>query len=169
MIYISPLSSLEETLARTGASHLVTLMAGNKVQRPSSIAPENHLVMGISDIIEPREGYVLAQPHHVEVFLAFLGNWNRERPLLLHCWAGISRSTAAAYIATCALVPHICEHVIAQNLRSASPSATPNPHLISLADTVLNRNGRMINAIAAIGRGADAFEGVPFSMGLDFT
>jgi predicted protein tyrosine phosphatase len=39
--------------------------------------------------------------------------------------------------------------------------------LIALADRILRRNGRMVKAIASIGRGADAFEGVPFALRLD--
>ncbi len=49
-------------------------------------------------------------------------------------------------------------------MRFLSPSATPNPRLIEVADAILGRQGRMIAAIRAIGRGADAFEGAPFAL-----
>ena len=48
-------------------------------------------------------------------------------------------------------------------LRAASPTATPNPRIVALADQKLGREGRMIAAIAAIGRGADCYEGTPFA------
>ncbi len=57
--------------------------------------------------------------------------------------------------------------MVAKALREASPSATPNPRLVAVADAMLGRNGRMIEAIGAIGRGADAFEGTPFRLALD--
>ena len=43
---------------------------------------------------------------HVQEVLRFAGEWRQEKaPLLIHCWAGISRSTAAAYATVCALNP----------------------------------------------------------------
>lgn len=83
---------------------------------------------------------------------------------MIHCWAGISRSTAAAYISASVLNPSLDEEELATRLRDAAPSATPNPRIIALADKLLNRDGRMIKSIAAIGRGADAFEGTPFEL-----
>jgi predicted protein tyrosine phosphatase len=59
------------------------------------------------------------------------------------------------------------EEELAQALRWLSPSATPNPRLIGVADNILGRDGRMVAAIKAIGRGADAFEGTPFIMEID--
>ena len=46
-------------------------------------------------------------------------------------------------------------------------SATPNRRLVALADEVLGRNGRMVAAVEAIGRGAEAFEGTPFELRID--
>ncbi|WP_275428021.1 hypothetical protein, partial [Enterobacter hormaechei] len=54
------------------------------------------------------------------------------------------------------------EAEIAADLRAKSPSATPNARLVAIADGLLRRDGRMIDAIARIGRGRDAFEGEPF-------
>jgi predicted protein tyrosine phosphatase len=53
---------------------------------------------------------------------------------------------------------------LAQALRRASPTATPNRRLVALADDRLGRQGRMIAAITAIGRGADCYEGAPFAL-----
>jgi predicted protein tyrosine phosphatase len=146
---------------------MVSLMgAGAAVERPGSIAAERHLFIGVSDIVEPLEGYVLPEAEHIEQLLAFVRAWGRESPLVLHCWAGISRSTAAAYIAACVLAPERDEARIALALREASPSATPNPRFIALADDLLGRRGRMVDAVRAIGRGAEAMEGTPFMLQL---
>ena len=106
---------------------------------------------------------------HVEQLLRFARAWPREKPLVIHCWAGISRSTAAAFIAVCALRPDRDEAEVAQALRAAAPSATPNARLVAVADDLLGRRGRMVDAIAAIGRGVDAYEGTPFVLGLDWS
>ena len=90
--------------------------------------------------------------------------WERERPLVFHCFAGISRSTAAAYIAACVLAPERSEDEIAWALREASPTATPNARMIAVADELLGRRGRMVDAVRAIGRGAEGFEGTPFTL-----
>jgi predicted protein tyrosine phosphatase len=53
---------------------------------------------------------------------------------------------------------------IARELRRVSPTATPNRRLVAIADDRLGRDGRMSAAIAAIGRGADCYEGAPFAL-----
>lgn len=166
-LHVCSLSRLHETVVATGAGHLVTLInVGTPVERPASIAAERHLYLGMSDIVAPMDQHVLPGEAHIRELLRFVQEWDRQAPLVIHCWAGISRSTAAAYIAACALGPARDEEAIAAALRLASPSATPNAKLVSLADAVLGRNGRMIAAIERIGRGADAFEGAPFRLDL---
>jgi len=167
-LHVCPLSRLHDTVTATRASHVVSLMGvGADVQRPAAIAAERHLFIGVSDIVEPREGYVLPAAEHIETLLAFVRAWGRESPLLFHCWAGISRSTAAAYIAACALAPERGEADLAAILREASPSATPNARFIALADDILGRQGRMVDAIRTIGRGTEAMEGTPFMLQLN--
>ncbi len=166
-LHVCPLSRLHDTLAETRASHLVTLMGKDaEVQRPAGIAADRHLFISVNDIVEPLEGYILPGTEHIEELLAFVRAWGRESPLVFHCWAGISRSTAAAYISACALAPDQDETALAQALRDAAPSATPNARFIALADDILNRRGRMVDAIRRIGRGAEAMEGTPFTLRL---
>jgi predicted protein tyrosine phosphatase len=86
-----------------------------------------------------------------------------EATLLAHCWMGISRSPAAAYILACAASPAVSEETIARRLRAAAPSATPNLLMVKLADAHLGRDGRMVDAILRLGRGADAQIGPPFA------
>jgi predicted protein tyrosine phosphatase len=167
-LHVCPLSRLNDTIAAIGPSHVVSLMGvGAQIERPASIAPDRHLFIGVSDIVEPTDGHVLASPEHMEQLLAFVRAWDRESPLLFHCWAGISRSTAAAYIAACALAPERDEAELAGALRKAAPSATPNARFVTLADDLLGRKGRMTDAIQAIGRGAEAMEGTPFMLQLN--
>jgi predicted protein tyrosine phosphatase len=167
-LHVCPLSRIEETIARTGARSLVTLMNPDfAIARPAAIAPERHHHVAIADITAPLDGYVMPEAVHVDEFLAFVRGWDRREPMLIHCFAGISRSTAAAYIAACALYPHRSEEQIARALRLASPTATPNALLVRHADALLAREGRMIAAIEAIGRGAECAEGEPFTLLID--
>lgn len=164
-IHVCPLSRLAETVAETKARDVLTLATvGTSVTRPDGIAPERHCVVGVSDIAAPLDGHVLADETHVRQILDVAFTWERTAPLVIHCYAGIGRSTAAAFIAACALDPSRHEASIADALRAASPSATPNPRLVAVADAMLGREGRMIAAIQAIGRGAETFEGTPFRL-----
>lgn len=165
MIHVCSLSKVEETVTKTGAERLLSLLAaGTEVMRPASITRENHLHLVMHDIAVAQEGMTMPGEEHVLTLLDFARQWDRSRPLVVHCYAGISRSTASAYIIAAALAPKRDEAELAKTLRALSPTATPNPRLIAIADTLLDRRGRMIEAIQAIGRGADAFEGTPFEL-----
>jgi predicted protein tyrosine phosphatase len=166
-LHVCSLARLHDTVAQTRASHMVTLIStGSLVERPASILADRHLFLTVSDIIEPLEGHILPAEEHVQTLLSFVRAWDRQSPLVFHCWAGISRSTAAAYISACTLAPDRDEAEIAQALRLASPTATPNARFVALADDVLGRRGRMVAAIEGIGRGAEAMEGTPFMLSL---
>lgn len=168
MIFVCPLSRMPETVSKSGAQRLVTLInAETGVDRPAQISAENYLRLSVNDIWEAHDGMTLPGEVHMRQLLDFATAWDRVRPMVIHCYAGVSRSTASAYIVASALAPARDEMELARELRWLSPSATPNPRMIALADTMLGREGRMIEAIKSIGRGADAFEGVPFSLSID--
>lgn len=167
-IVVCPLSRLAETVTRSGARHIVTLINDDTlVTRPPAVAALDHLTIGIHDICEPADGMICPAEEHVSEFLDFFGRWDRRSPVVVHCFAGISRSTAAAYSAFCSLRPDLDESEVALRLRQRSPQATPNARLIALADEILGRGGRMVRAVERIGRGADAFEGAVFALRLD--
>ena len=86
---------------------------------------------------------------------------------MVHCWAGISRSTAAAYTALCAINPEVPEELIARAPARGLAHRLPNRLMIRLADDALGRRGRMVRAIEGIGRGVMATEAVPFSLRAD--
>lgn len=158
---VSPLSKLEAQLDRHQPSHILSLSSSDLPPMPTVA---KRLALIFNDIAEPRDGLVMPDENHVHQLLAFGREWNRARPLLIHCYAGVSRSTASAYIVALALNPTLDEAALSQKLRQLSPSATPNIRLIELADRILKRHGRMVDAINAIGRGQDAFEGAVFSL-----
>jgi predicted protein tyrosine phosphatase len=137
-----------------------------------------HLRLSFHDIHLSAEDQVLPTAKHIDVLLDFLSLWSRQAPILIHCRAGIGRSTAAAFITACLHNPHADELEIAITLRRASPLARPNEILIKLADAAMGRNGRMSNAITETGRDLSWTEvnerlriydeGVPFEMSAIF-
>ena len=164
MIVVCPLSRLPETLVASGARSVVTLLARDQQAAVPPMPGIARLVLDLSDIAEPRAGHTLAGEAHMADLLGFARAWDRRQPLLIHCYAGVSRSTAAAFAVACALDPQAQARDVAARLRTASPSATPNPRLVALADAALGRSGEMIEAIRAIGRGLDCFEGEVFRL-----
>jgi predicted protein tyrosine phosphatase len=165
MIHVCSLARLYATVDETGARHIVTLLRLiDRVERPRHIAPENHLVLAVDDIAMPMEGYTVPAQEHVERLIDFVGQWDRAAPMVVHCYAGISRSTAGAYVAACALNPSRDEQQIAWDIRRASRTAQPNVAIVSIADRLLKRQGRMVRAIETIGPGHAAMEGDPFRL-----
>jgi len=168
MIHVCPLARLAETVEDTGARHVVSLIGDEaRLERPISIAPENHLWLRLHDISSPLDGYIMPGEEHVADLIRFVRGWDRRAPMVVHCYMGISRSTASAYASVCALNPHRDEIGIAQALRRASPTATPNIRIVSLADRLLGRDGRMVAAIETIGRGAMTSDAAPFRLDLE--
>jgi predicted protein tyrosine phosphatase len=166
-LHVCSLARIGETVTRTGARSLVTLISpGTDVLRPAEIAADRHRLISVSDIVQALPGQVLPARKHLDDLLEFVRAWDRAEPMVIHCYAGVSRSTAAAFIAACALNPARDEFAVARAIRAASPTATPNPRLVALADEALARGGRMTAAILEIGRGQDCFEGIPFALEL---
>jgi predicted protein tyrosine phosphatase len=168
MIHVCSLAALPDTVRATGASHILTVMANvDQVQRPASVLEANHLRVQVDDITEQMDGFVAPSEAHIEKVLNFVRGWDRGAPMVVHCYAGISRSTASAFAAVCALNPHRDEIAIARQIRAASPIASPNRLIVSLADKVLGRDGRMLRALDEMGPGSMMVEGRPFRVDLD--
>jgi predicted protein tyrosine phosphatase len=168
MLYVCSLADLHETVNNTGARYVVTLLGlEDHVPMPKAVHPRDYLRLHMHDISEPNEGQVTPDTAHVEQLLQFARRWNRAAPMVIHCYAGISRSTAAAFTTVCALNPHRDEAEIAMTLRRASPTAMPNARIVRLADQILGRNGRMVAAVGAIGPCVPAVQANPFQLRLE--
>ena len=168
MIHVCSLAALPDTVKAVGASHILTVMANvAQVQRPDSVLPAHHLKVQMDDITEQMDGFVVPSDSHIEQVLNFVRGWDRNAPLVVHCYAGISRSTASAFAAACALNPHRDEIAIARQIRAASPIASPNRLIVSLADKALGREGRMLRALDEMGPGSMVAQGRPFRIDLE--
>ena len=168
MIHVCSLAALPDTVKATGASHVLTVMANvAQVQRPASVLEANHLRVQMDDITEHMDGFMAPSDSHIEQVLDFVRGWDRNAPLVIHCYAGISRSTASAFAAACMLNPHRDEISIARQIRAASAIASPNRLIVSLADRALGREGRMLRALDEMGPGSMTVVGRPFRVDLE--
>jgi len=163
-IHVCSLIEVPNIVRRTRAGHLVTCLADLELsETPAGILTGRHLRLLMHDIDAEQAGFTAPNASHVADFIDFVRSWDHRTPMVIHCYAGISRSTAAAFIAQCALNPAVPELTIARRLRTASASATPNRRFVSLADAALGRSGRMVQAAADIGPG-DLTSAKPFAL-----
>jgi len=166
-IVVCPLSDLQRTVDAVAALSVLTVISPDMpVDTPCGIAPDRHLTLHFNDVVQITNGLVAATHQDIERMIAFIDVWDKRAPMVIHCWLGVSRSTAAALTAMCRLQPDRPEFEIAQQLRFAAPFASPNLRIVSLADKALGRDGRLIDAATAIGRGEDCWQGQPFSLEL---
>jgi predicted protein tyrosine phosphatase len=159
MIYVCSLHDMPHHVRTLRVGYLVSLVQPEfQPPTPASISADRHLRVAVHDISEPEYGGVVPREIHLRRLLAFLQSWPGDEPLLLHCYAGVSRSMAAALIALC-LEHDGREMEAAQILRAAAPHAQPNARMIALADQILGRQGRLVAAREAMGPATPVFEG----------
>lgn len=164
-LHVCPLSGLPQVATKLGCFHLLTLLSPDHAgEYPRNLACDEHLHLSFHDIIEATPNLVAPDSDIMQAIIDF-GRGARDHCMLIHCWAGISRSSAAAYAIACDRNPGF-EGDIADELRRRAPSVTPNRLMVQLADDALRRNGRMVAAIARIGRGVEAFEGETYRLPL---
>ncbi len=159
-ILVTPLSAVDDVIRSHRPSHMVTLLSPeHMIETPRGFPRERHLRLGINDVVDVSAGDNPPARTHVESLLAFSRNWPPEDPILVHCWAGISRSMAATYIILCDRLGRGSEHYAAKAIRARAPHAYPNALLVQYGDDLLGRQGRMVDAIRSIGAGEIAAEG----------
>ncbi|MBV9076190.1 MAG: tyrosine protein phosphatase [Methylobacteriaceae bacterium] len=165
-LVICPAAHLGDVLAETAPDVVIRLASPDDALH--DLPPElPSLALRFHDIAEPRPGLVAPDRAAIDALLAFGRAQAGAGTVLLSCFAGISRSTAAALALAAALRPDRLETELARALRDAAPLATPNAGMIALADTALGREGRLVAATRAIGRGADwaPFRSVALDLG----
>lgn len=168
-IIITSLADMPTIVKRARPSHMISLLdPDSMVDTPRSLRPERHLKVGVNDIWEPAAGLIHPTANVVEDILRFGRTWAPLDPMLVHCWAGISRSSATAFILACERCPRTPERTIAEHLRKVSVAATPNPLMVQLADDMLGRGGRMVDAVRAIGQGTLLFPNPHYELPVRF-
>ena len=151
VIYVCGLDDMPAAVARHRPSHLISLLApGTPVETPAQVHPDNHLWLSVHDISDDLPDHVAPGAEHVFQLLEFGAAWERSAPLLVHCYAGVSRSTATALMLLCQANPGR-EREAARHLRKHAPHARPNLRLIALADEMLGCGGRLVEAVDDLG------------------
>lgn len=150
-IYISGLFHMPRLVRELRPSHLISIIQPElQPRRPAEITTERHLRIAVHDISEADGFSVLPQADDVRTLLDFAESWSpNDGSLLVHCYAGVSRSTAAA------LITHFLKtgdaDASARSLREAAPYAAPNRRILDLADSELGLDGALARASESMG------------------
>jgi predicted protein tyrosine phosphatase len=167
-ILVCPLSKVPLVVAARRPGRVVSILdPGFSFPELGPGYSSTHLRLRFHDIHVATENQVMPSADQVSELLRFLGEWDGARCLLVHCRAGIGRSTATAFIAACLHNPSVDEREIAVRLRRVAPLARPNQVLVGLADRAMGRCDRMSRAIEDTGHSLPAIEvneGLPFEI-----
>jgi len=115
--------------------------------------PHHRTILRFHDIIQPIPGMILPSRSDVEAVLRFGDEVAEERSgdaeghLLVHCHMGVSRSTAAMLTLMAQANPNESEDSLFERLAEIRPQAWPNSLMIAFADELLERRGRLTEAL----------------------
>lgn len=163
-IIVCPLHDVEAIARVRQPSHILSLISPNAAPTSFAAIAPHHLELGFNDIAQGRAGLIAPSAQHIREILAFGEAARSGGLLLIHCWAGVSRSPAAAFIIASQRSAEGSEMSHAHRLRHLAPYATPNSLMIAVADQILGRSGAMIRAASSIGRGCDTAWGSAFML-----
>lgn len=150
-IWISSLRDVHEARDKSSPAKIVSLLSpGSDFPDFDGYGADRHHRISIHDILEDAGDRAAPGERHVADIIKHLKDWSPADSLLVHCWAGMSRSTATALIAACLHNPDTDEDKITQSLADASPTAFPNTRIVAIADEMLGRKGRMARAAEKI-------------------
>ena len=135
-----------------GVTHILSILDPEWPDPEAFQAYDPHFraTLRFHDAIEPDPDILLPQRADVEAILTFGRDAAEAGGLLIHCHAGISRSTAATLMILAQAHPHEGEDELAERLLQTRPQAWPNSRMITFADELLDRNGRLFAATAGI-------------------
>lgn len=135
-------------------THVLSILDPN-FPEPADFAlygPHKRLTLRFDDIIDPAPGMALPERHHIEALLEFgkglaAASDDPLNHLLVHCHAGISRSTASMTILLAEARPEVDEDSLFAHIREIRSQAWPNSRMIAMADDLLGRGGRLVAAL----------------------
>lgn len=120
----------------------------------ASFSPHRRLALRFHDIIEPVPARLAPTQADIERLLGFGQELaaHADGHLLVHCHAGISRSTAATTLILAQAHPEEAAKDILEAVARIRPRAWPNLRMLELGDALLGRNGDIVAAVSVIYR-----------------
>lgn len=155
MLYVSNWRDVKVHTEQLKATHLISLLGVEGIpDTPEMMDSSKHLIVTVDDIVGPISGYTCPSEGHVIELIDFVKKWDCSGPLLVHCYAGVSRSMATALIIM-TMFNTGREFEAARILRERAPHASPNERIVSIADGVLGLRGKLVAAVTSLGPSED--------------
>ncbi|NOG72790.1 tyrosine phosphatase family protein [Roseicella sp. DB1501] len=140
----------------TGVSHVLSILDPDwpVPEAFGQFGEHAKLELRFHDVIEPAAGIVPPGEADVRAILAFGRDLEAEAAsrLLVHCHAGISRSTAAMALMLAQARPALSAETILQGILGIREKAWPNLRILEIGDAMLGREGTLPAAAAALYR-----------------
>ena len=142
-----------ESHCAAGITHVLSILDPGWPE-PESLSGfdiNRRLRLRFHDVIESQPGWIAPERWDVELLLAFsrdLAGAN-EAHLLIHCHAGVSRSTAAATLVMAQTCPERPADEVLREVVRLRPRAWPNLRILELGDEILGRGGTIVEAARA--------------------
>ncbi len=119
---------------------------------PAQDSAADHLELRFVDLDQPLEGVVryqdMVMPSAAMVAQALdFAARHAQAPLLIHCHAGVSRSTAIGLAIYAARLGPGAEEQALDALLAIVPDAVPNLAVVAIVDNLLQRNGALLSTI----------------------
>lgn len=117
----------------------------------STFDVNRRLKLRFHDVIEAHPGWIAPERWDIEILLAFARDLvaSEDTHLLIHCHAGVSRSTAAAILVLAQRRPDRPADEALREVIRLRPRAWPNLRIIELGDEILGRAGEIVEATCA--------------------
>jgi predicted protein tyrosine phosphatase len=136
-----------------GVTHVLSILDPGWPEPEALGAFDAHrrLELRFHDVIEAGPGWIAPERRDVEQLLTFGRDLTEARGthLLIHCHAGVSRSTAAATLILAQTHPDRPAEEALLTVVRQRPRAWPNLRILELGDALLGRRGQIINAVRA--------------------
>jgi len=143
----------------TGVSHVLSILDPDHPVPVAFGAFGEHakLELRFNDVIEDGiPATVVPRKDHVIELLAFgrrlLEEPSAEAHLLVHCHAGVSRSTASMALILAQALPDVPGERIFDEILRIRPQAWPNLRIVEIGDAQLDRRGELVAAAAGLYR-----------------
>ena len=156
MIVVCSLKDLDTVCESIEPSHVISVIdPGYAPETPKGV--EKHLKLGFDDITEININNNIFRLNtndipqlppnneHANSIIEFSKTWNEKKPIVIHCWCGVSRSMATATYLMCKKDYSNIDRNI-RYIRQIAPHANPNKLLINLFEKYLELDNQISEA-----------------------
>jgi predicted protein tyrosine phosphatase len=152
---ICGMSELPKVMAQFAPTHIVSVTDPNdgSLDFPEAVTVlrlafwDIHVIDGmVAKVLSARDRDGYPNEDHAQAILHFGRQLPAGARVLIHCFAGVSRSTAAAYLLLC---QHMRgeEHAAFELIKTIRPTAQPNRLIVKFGDRLLGAEKRMLRCI----------------------